>query len=52
MSGYTDDVIAYHGELGPDADFLQKPFAPDVLARKVRRVVDAARGTAGKARPS
>lgn len=50
MSGYTDDVIAYHGDLGPDADFLQKPFAPGVLARKVRRVLDAGKRSAGKAR--
>ena len=40
MSGYTDDVIAYHGEVGPEADFLQKPFGTDVLARKVREVLD------------
>ena len=40
MSGYTDDVIAYHGDLGPDTDFLQKPFAPEALTRKVREVLD------------
>ena len=50
MSGYTDDVIAYHGDLGPDTNFLQKPFAPEVLTRKVREVLDAGRGAA-KASP-
>lgn len=42
MSGYTDDVIVYHG-LGHDgADFIQKPFTPDSLIRKVRSMLDAA----------
>lgn len=49
MSGYTDDVIAYCGELGPEADFMQKPFAPDVLARKVRAALDAQQRSAGTA---
>ena len=50
MSGYTDDVIAYHGDLGPDATFVQKPFAPEAIARKVREVLDAGKGIA-KASP-
>ena len=36
MSGYTDDVLAYRGDLGPDINFLQKPFAPEALTQKVR----------------
>jgi len=40
MSGYTDDVIADHGVLDAGTAFIQKPFAPDVLARKVRDVLD------------
>ena len=40
MSGYTDDVIADHGVLDAATAFIQKPFAPDVLARKVRDVLD------------
>jgi two-component system, cell cycle sensor histidine kinase and response regulator CckA len=36
MSGYTDDTIAQRGVLEDDATFLQKPFTPDDLARKVR----------------
>jgi len=40
MSGYTDGVIAYHGELDPDTAFLQKPFSPNTLAHKIRDVLD------------
>ena len=39
MSGYTDDQILVHG-VATGAGFLQKPFTPDVLARKVRDVLD------------
>jgi len=40
MSGYTDDAIVHHGVLDADTPFIQKPFAPDALARKVRNVLD------------
>jgi len=40
MSGYTDDVIGARGIVDPDLQFLQKPFTPDALARKVREVLD------------
>jgi DNA-binding response OmpR family regulator len=40
MSGYTDDQTLVQGVAG-GAGFLQKPFTPDVLARKVREVLDA-----------
>jgi two-component system cell cycle sensor histidine kinase/response regulator CckA len=39
MSGYTDDHVLAHGVAG-GAGFLHKPFTPDVLARKVREVLD------------
>jgi signal transduction histidine kinase len=39
MSGYTDDAIVHHGVLEEGANFIQKPFAPDVLARKVRQIL-------------
>ena len=44
MSGYTDDAIVQHGMLEPGTAFLQKPFTPDALARKVREVLDAEPG--------
>ena len=40
MSGYTDDDIIRRGLLRPGAPFLQKPFMPDDLSRKVREVLD------------
>jgi len=39
MSGYTDEAIVHHGVLDADASFIQKPFTPDSLARKVREIL-------------
>ena len=39
-SGYTDDALAQQGVLEPAVAFLPKPYAPAVLARKVRAMLD------------
>jgi CheY-like chemotaxis protein len=39
-SGYTADIIALHGVLDEGVHFLQKPFSTNILAAKVREVLD------------
>jgi CheY-like chemotaxis protein len=41
MSGYTNDAIVRHGVLDSGTWFVQKPFSPDALARKIREVLDS-----------
>jgi PAS domain S-box-containing protein len=40
VSGYAERAVAHHGEIEPGTAFLEKPFTPDSLARKVREVLD------------
>ncbi len=42
MSGYSAEAIARHGVLARGAAFLEKPFSPSALLRKVRELLDAA----------
>jgi two-component system cell cycle sensor histidine kinase/response regulator CckA len=41
-SGYTDDAIARQGILDPRVAFIQKPYRPKALARKIREVLEGA----------
>ncbi|HEV2104037.1 MAG TPA: PAS domain S-box protein [Candidatus Acidoferrum sp.] len=43
-SGYTDDAIVRHGGLDPAIAFIQKPYRPKALARKIREVLEVQAG--------
>ncbi|MEM7349716.1 MAG: ATP-binding protein [Acidobacteriota bacterium] len=51
ISGYADGSSPHRGEFGADVPFLQKPFSPEALARKVREVLDQPRSTVGEPYP-
>jgi signal transduction histidine kinase len=48
MSGFTDDVGILAGHEQGTSGFLQKPFTPEVLARTVRKILDAASSNASQ----
>ena len=51
ISGYAEDTIGQTSHLPQDAGYLEKPFLPIELARKVRALLhesDAERGSTGK----
>lgn len=39
VSGYSEDDISEHGILDPDLEFLEKPFTPQALTRKVSELL-------------
>jgi CheY-like chemotaxis protein len=51
-SGYTPDAIARQGVLDPAVTFIQKPYRPKALARKIREVLDEASANTGSGAPS
>jgi PAS domain S-box-containing protein len=40
MSGFSDDALSQHGVVASDISLVLKPFAPPVLLREVRRILD------------
>jgi DNA-binding response OmpR family regulator len=45
MSGYSSEELAQRAATTRDADFLQKPFQPDVLLVKARQILDRKKPT-------
>ena len=45
MSGYTRDTVLQAGRLQDGMHYLEKPFSPDVLVRRVREVLDQGPGS-------
>jgi len=40
MSGYTEDQISQKGVLNSEINFIQKPFAPVDLVKRIRQILD------------
>jgi CheY-like chemotaxis protein len=40
MSGHTDDFIVHHGVLDEGVEFLPKPFSPQELSSRIRKLLD------------
>jgi two-component system, cell cycle sensor histidine kinase and response regulator CckA len=43
MSGYSENAIIHHGVMEDGADFIEKPFSPETLTRRIREVLDTPR---------
>ncbi len=42
VSGYSEDDMNEQGVLSPDVEFLEKPFTPQAIARKVQEILTGA----------
>ncbi|MBN2536030.1 MAG: PAS domain S-box protein [Spirochaetales bacterium] len=40
MSGYSGDILAHHGVLDDDTNFIYKPFTIEALTSKIRMILD------------
>ena len=47
MSGYPNQAVIHQGRVEPGMDFIHKPFTMDILAGKIRTVIDSARDGTG-----
>jgi CheY-like chemotaxis protein len=48
MSGYPDQTVMSHGMIETGMAYIQKPFTPEALARKVRQVLSGLSVSAGR----
>ncbi len=46
MSGYAGERVLRHGLLAPGMEYLQKPFTPEILAQRVRKLLGEPRAGA------
>jgi two-component system, cell cycle sensor histidine kinase and response regulator CckA len=44
-SGYTDEILGNDALVRQNPNFIEKPFAPEELVRKIRTCLDSAQGT-------
>ncbi len=51
-TGYTRNAIIHQGRLDPDVELLSKPFTADLLARKVKQVLDGGAAPARASEPA
>jgi two-component system, cell cycle sensor histidine kinase and response regulator CckA len=49
MSGYPEEDVQGSGQLEEGRPFIQKPFTPQDLARKVRQILDVTAATSSSA---
>jgi PAS domain S-box-containing protein len=42
VSGYAQDAFAESGLIGANEEFMDKPFAPEELAQKIRKILNSA----------
>jgi NO-binding membrane sensor protein with MHYT domain/CheY-like chemotaxis protein len=47
MSGFTENALGHHGVLESSHPFLQKPFSPEAMARKIRETLASGAAAAG-----
>jgi two-component system NtrC family sensor kinase len=47
-TGYTRNAIIHQGRLDANVELLTKPFTPDILAAKVRQILEAGAQTANE----
>lgn len=41
ITGYAENAMVGHGQLAPNTALVTKPFAMDVLAQRIREIMQA-----------